>query len=60
MVVDHMGEDSALFDLNKDSGKKSNVWSDDKYRKVRFDLLKKCFDATVFATDTGPQQVGPY
>jgi hypothetical protein len=49
IAVDHMREDSKLFDLTKDSGKKSNVWGDSKYRKVRFDLLKKCFDATVFA-----------
>ncbi len=60
MAVDHMGESSELFDLTKDSGKKSNVWGDSRYRKVRFDLLKKCFDATVFAIDTGPQRVGRY
>jgi hypothetical protein len=60
MVVDHTGESSALFDLSKDSAKKPNVWSDARYRKVRFDLLKKCFDATVFAIDTGPQRVGRY
>ncbi len=60
MVVDHMGESSALFDLSKDSGKKSNVWGDARYRKVHFDLLKKCFDATVFAIDTGPPRVGRY
>jgi len=60
MAVDHMGESSELFDLTKDSGMKSNVWGDFKYRKARFDLLKKCFDATVFAIDTGPQRVGRY
>jgi arylsulfatase A-like enzyme len=60
MVVDHMGESSELFDLTKDSNKKSNVWGDSKYRNIRFDLLKKCFDAIVFAIDTGPQRVGRY
>jgi hypothetical protein len=60
MVVDHMGESSALFDLSKDPVKKTNVWGDARYRRLRFDLLKKCFDATVFAIDTGPQRVGRY
>jgi arylsulfatase A-like enzyme len=60
MVVDHMGESSALFYLSRDSGRKSNLWGDVRYRKVHFDLLKKCFDATVFAIDTGPQRVGRY
>ncbi len=60
MRVDHTGERSALFDLSTDSGRKSNVWDQAGYRKVRFDLLKKCFDATVFAIDTGPERVGRY
>jgi hypothetical protein len=60
MVVDHMGRSSALFDLSTDTGKKRNLWSDARYHKVRFDLLKKCFDAAVFAIDTGPQRVGRY
>jgi arylsulfatase A-like enzyme len=60
MVVDHTSENSALFDLIKDSGRKQNVWNDTGYRKICFDLLKKCFDATVLAIDTGPQRVGRY
>jgi len=60
MVVDHVGGSSALFDLSTDTGEGSNVWSDARYHKVRFDLLKKCFDAAVLAIDTGPQRVGRY
>jgi hypothetical protein len=60
MVVDHTAGKSALFDLNKDSGRKQNVWNDARYRKICFDLLKKCFDATVLAIDTGPRRVGRY
>ena len=60
MVVDHMAENSALFDLSEDSGRKQNLWYDARYRKTCFDLLKKCFDATVLAIDTGPQRVGRY
>jgi len=60
MVVDHTAEKSALFDLSKDSGRKQNIWNDARYRKICFDLLKKCFDATVLAIDTGPQRVGRY
>jgi hypothetical protein len=60
MVVGHKDEQSVLFDLSKDSGRKQNVWNDARYRKICFDLLKKCFDATVLAIDTGPQRVGRY
>jgi len=60
MIIDHEGDGSALFDLSSTSGGKSNVWGDIRYRKVCFDLLKKCFDATVFAIDTGPQRIGRY
>jgi arylsulfatase A-like enzyme len=60
MVVDHTTDKSTLFDLSKDSGRKQNVWNDAMYRKICFDLLKKCFDATVLAIDTGPQRVGRY
>jgi hypothetical protein len=60
MVVDHSVDNSTLFDLSKDSDRKLNVWNDAMYHKVCFDLLKKCFDATVLAIDTGPQRVGRY
>jgi len=60
MVVDHTAEKSALFDLSKNPGRKQNVWNDARYRKICFNLLKKCFDATVLAIDTGPQRVGRY
>ncbi|MHC4205733.1 MAG: hypothetical protein ACYSTT_13850 [Planctomycetota bacterium] len=60
MVVDHTAENSALFDLSEDSSRKQNIWNDARYRKICFSLLKKCFDATVLAIDTGPQRVGRY
>jgi hypothetical protein len=60
MVVKHTAEKSALFDLSKDSDRKQNLWDDARYRKICFNLLKKCFDAAVLAIDTGPQRVGRY
>ena len=52
-----MGE---LFDLSKDPNEFQNLWDDTEYGNIRFDLMKKSFDATVQSVDTGPERVGRY
>lgn len=49
-----------LFDLQTDPWEFSNLWDDADYADVRFDLLKKSFDALAFAVDVGPRQVAYY
>ncbi len=49
-----------LFDLKKDPYEFNNLWEDPAYADVRFELMKKSFDALAFAVDTGPPRVGRY
>ena len=44
-----------LFDLGNDAREHDNLWDSAEHAEVRFDLLRRCFDATAFAIDTGPE-----
>ena len=57
LAVYHDREEGELFDLQIDPGEFENLWDDPNYREVRFDLMKKSFDATALAVDVGPKQV---
>ena len=60
-LVTHHGHDlGELFDLEKDPGELENRWGDAKYAPVRFDLLRKSFDALALAVDTGPRRIGRF
>jgi arylsulfatase A-like enzyme len=60
-IVNYHGHDlGELFDLKKDPYEFNNLWEDRAYAGVRFELMKKSFDALAFAVDTGPPRVGRY
>ena len=44
-----------LFDLQEDPREHRNLWNEASHAELRFDLLRRCFDATAFAIDTGPE-----
>jgi len=56
----HGHETGELFDLTKDPHEFENQWGNPEYAAVRFDLMKRSFDALAFAVDTGPPRVGRY
>jgi arylsulfatase A-like enzyme len=60
LVNYHGHEHGELFDLSKDPDEFENQWDNPAYVSVRFELMKKSFDALAFAVDTGPQRVGRY
>jgi arylsulfatase A-like enzyme len=60
LVVHHGHEMGELFDLENDPGEFTNLWSDPAYADVRFDLMKRSFDALAHAVDIGPQQTTWY
>jgi arylsulfatase A-like enzyme len=49
-----------LFDMTKDPQEFENQWANPAYAAVRFDLMKRSFDALALAVDTGPPRVGRY
>jgi len=51
-VVVYHGEDfGELYDLRRGPDEFENRWEDPEYVDVRFEMMKRCFDARVFAMD---------
>ena len=55
LAVYHGHPVGELFDLENDPHEHDNLWDSARHADVRFDLLRRCFDATAFAIDTGPE-----
>lgn len=60
LSIYHGHEKSELFDLLEDPDEYKNLWDVPRYQSVKSDLMRKSFDATVGALDTGPEKVGRY
>ena len=60
LVVYHGHETGELFDLLQDPGEFDNLWDALEYRDVRFELMKKSFDALALAVDVGTEQTVYY
>lgn len=60
LVNYHGHEKGELFDLKNDPHEFENLWDDPDYEDIRFELMKKNFDETVNAIDTGPERIGRY
>ena len=57
LCVYHGLEAGELYDLENDPGEFDNLWDDDNRQQLRFDLMKRSFDATAFAIDIGTPHV---
>jgi arylsulfatase A-like enzyme len=60
IVVYHGHEQGELYDLEKDPGEFENLWNDPDYVDLRFDLMRRNFDALAFSVDPGPPQKTPF
>lgn len=54
------GVDGELYDLSDDPDEFDNLWNDERAAELKRDLLKCCFDASVFTMDPLPERLGPF
>ena len=59
LVVYHGHKEGELYDLVADPGEFDNLWHTPEKQDIKMDLLKRNFDAAMFAMDRGPRRVGP-
>ncbi len=60
VVVYHGHEQGELYDLQEDPGEFNNLCNDPASAGLRFDLVRRNFDALAFSVDTGPPQTRPH
>ena len=60
LIVYHGLDFGELYDLEKDPGEYDNLRESPALSKVKMDLLKRSFDASIVITDPGPPQIGRY
>ena len=53
-AVYHRHPIGELFDVEHDPHEHDSLWDSVRHAQT-FDLLRRCFDATVFAIDTSPE-----
>ena len=60
VVVYHSSELGELYDLETDPDEFDNLWDKPEHRELRFEMVKKCFDASVFTLDPLPVRRGKW
>ena len=60
IVVYHGYEQGELYDLQEDPGEFNNLWAEPDCADLRFDLMRRNFDALAFSVDPGPPQTRPH
>jgi arylsulfatase len=61
VVVYHGDEDTGeLYDLENDPDELINRWHDPAFAEIRFDMVKRCFDARVFQMDPLPERIASF
>jgi arylsulfatase A-like enzyme len=60
LTVYHGHELGELFDLQKDPDEFDNLWDSPKHADIRFDLLRKNFDALALSADVGAKRTARY
>ena len=59
LVVYHGHDEGELYDLIDDPDEFNNLWHTPARQDSKMELLKRNFDASMFAMDIGPRRVGP-
>lgn len=60
IVVYHGTEDGELYDLETDPDEFENLWDHPDAKDRKLELLRYCFDTSVFTMDPLPPRLGPF
>jgi hypothetical protein len=60
IVIYHGIEDGELYDLATDPDEFNNLYHQQEHAELRYQLLKRAFDASVFTMDPLPERLGPF
>ena len=60
IVVYHGVDEGEFYDLEADPDEFENLWDEPAARDRKFELLKRCFDASVFTMDPHPPRLGDF
>ena len=60
VVVYHGTDAGELYDLQDDPDEFVNLWDSPDHRDLRFEMVRKCFDASVFTLDPLPVRQGKW
>jgi len=60
VVVYHGRDEGELYDLQTDPDEFDNLWGRPECAELRMDMLKRCFDASVFTMDPMPPRVAGF
>ena len=59
LIVYHGHEHGELYDLMEDPHEFDNLWDAPQTQRLKVDLMKRSYDASMLAMDRGPRRVGP-
>ncbi len=60
LVVHHGCDLGELYDMVNDASETVNLWNDEKYAQVKFDLMKKLCDKLAFISDPLPRRIANF
>jgi arylsulfatase len=60
ICVYHGRDEGELYDLEADPNEFENLWAEPACAGLRMDLMKRCFDASVFTMDPEPPRRGAW
>lgn len=60
LVTYHGVEYGELYDMEADPREEHNLWEDPNYTQLRYELMKKSFDATVIFSRPKQERIGRY
>lgn len=60
IVVYHGIDEGELYDLVEDPDEFANLWSSPAHQALKLEMMKACFDSSVFTMDPDPPRLGAF